>query len=243
VLRFQASSGRFVRDTAFDKVVDTNLIMLSSTGGFLFSDPRGACVSELRARHRHDGAEARRIVVGRSRSLRAVREPAVGGVFPDGDVVWMQFTDGRLVRYDTSQKSETPAAGQVLIRRITGSRERSLYTGDTVMPVKTELDAKSNSLHFEYALPAFVEESLTEYQSRLDGFDTDWSPWTREHQRDYTNLGFGNYHFRVRARSVIGTVSGEASYAFTILRLGTARGWRTAATSCSACWSSALSRA
>ena len=217
VLRFQASSGRFVRDTAFDKVVDTNLILLSANGGFLVSDPRGRVFLNFgrdtaAMEQKADGSWS----VNHDLFARFGSLPS-GGVFPDGDVVWMQFTDGRLVRYDTSQKSETPAAGQVLIRRITGSRERSLFTGDTAMPVNTELDAQSNSLHFEYALPAFVDESLTEYQSRLDGFDTDWSPWTREHQRDYTNLGFGNYHFRVRARSVIGTVSGEASYAFTIL--------------------------
>ena len=92
-----------------------------------------------------------------------------------------------------------------------------LYTGDTRLPAGTQFDAASNSLRFEFALPSHIDESATEYQSRLDGFDTDWSPWTHEGQREYTNLGFGNYQFRVRARGVSGAVSDEAAYGFTIL--------------------------
>ncbi len=39
----------------------------------------------------------------------------------------------------------------------------------------------------------------------------------RETRRDFTNLGFGDYRFQVRARNVVGMVSEEATYAFTIL--------------------------
>ena len=57
----------------------------------------------------------------------------------------------------------------------------------------------------------------TEFQTRLDGLDRDWSPWSGETRRDFTNLGFGDYRFHVRARNIAGTVSDEATYAFTIL--------------------------
>jgi signal transduction histidine kinase/CheY-like chemotaxis protein len=217
VLRFQESSGRFVRETAFDKVVDVNLIILASNGGFFVADPKGRVFFNLGRdtalmEQKPDGTWS----VNRDLFKRFGSLPS-GGVFPDGDVVWMQFTDGRLVRYDTSRKAETPPVGHVLIRRIIGRGERDLYVGDATMPANTSFDAEANSLRFEYALPTFVDDSLTEYQSRLDGFDADWSPWTRDRQRDYTNLGFGDYHFRVRARSITGSVSDEAAYGFTIL--------------------------
>ncbi len=51
----------------------------------------------------------------------------------------------------------------------------------------------------------------------LEGVDRDWSAWSTESHRDFTNLGFGRYRFRVRGRNVAGQISGEASYAFTIL--------------------------
>src|SRR4029453_11362520 len=72
-------------------------------------------------------------------------------------------------------------------------------------------------LRFAFSAPTYIDESATEYQSRLDGLDTEWSAWTRERQREYTNLGLGNYRFRVRARSVMGAVSEDAVYTFTIL--------------------------
>ena len=51
----------------------------------------------------------------------------------------------------------------------------------------------------------------------LEGLDPDWSAWTRKTTGDYTNLGFGSYRFRVRAKNVHGQVSGEAVYAFAVL--------------------------
>ena len=65
--------------------------------------------------------------------------------------------------------------------------------------------------------PPTSTSRITEYQSRLDGLESEWSAWTREARRDYTNLGFGDYRFRVQARGVSGAVSDEAVYAFTIL--------------------------
>ncbi|MBT8399377.1 MAG: GAF domain-containing protein, partial [Rhodothermia bacterium] len=55
------------------------------------------------------------------------------------------------------------------------------------------------------------------FQTILDGFDEQWSAWTSETRRDYTNLPFGDYVFRARARNVYGVESAEAAFAFTIL--------------------------
>ncbi|MCP5011162.1 MAG: hypothetical protein GY942_14370, partial [Aestuariibacter sp.] len=62
----------------------------------------------------------------------------------------------------------------------------------------------------------------TRYRTRLDGFDPagtgdDWSNWTRETDKDYTNLWEGRYVFRVQARDVYGFVSREDSFGFRIL--------------------------
>src|SRR5262249_26748878 len=154
--------------------------------------------------------------VDRSTFARFGSTPA-SAIFPDGNVAWLQFADGRFVRYDTAQKPEDLPAWPVLIRRITGARNQPLFAGDTAIASGTTLDAASNSLRFEFALPTYFDESATEYQSRLDGFDTDWSMWTHAAQRDYTNLGWGDYRFRVRARGISGAVSEEALYGFSIL--------------------------
>ena len=65
--------------------------------------------------------------------------------------------------------------------------------------------------------PTFIDEAATEYQSRLDGLDrTGRRGRTRRGATSRTS-GFGDYRFRVRARNVLGQVSDEAAYAFTIL--------------------------
>ena len=64
-------------------------------------------------------------------------------------------------------------------------------------------------MRFEFAAPSFIDENATQYQTRLDGLDDDWSEWTGEARRDYTNLGFGDFRFRVRARNVAGQMSDE----------------------------------
>jgi len=213
-LHFDTTTQRFVRITALDNLVGINLFV---SGGFFVTDPQGRIYINLGretavVQQKADGSWT----VDKKQFARFGATP-ISGLAVDGRVVWMQFSDGRLVRYDTSQAMDAPASGQVLIRRIAGTRDQPIYSGDTPLPAKSTFESAANSLRFEYALPTHFDEAATEYQSRLDGFDSDWAAWTHEGQREYTNLSLGDYKFRVRARGISGGVSEEAVYAFTIL--------------------------
>ncbi len=50
-------------------------------------------------------------------------------------------------------------------------------------------------LQFEFAATAFDAPELNEFQSRLEGFDREWSAWSRRRDRVYTNLLAGDYRF------------------------------------------------
>ncbi len=213
-LRYDGATHRFVRETGFDHVVGVNLAL---AGGFFFADPEGRIYMNLGRntavmQRGSDGTWSS----DTSMFARFGTTP-MAGFFKDGPIAWLQFADGRLVRYDTSQRMEAPPAWQVLIHKVTGSGDKLLYGGETAIPTGTQLDAASNGLRFEYALPTYLDESATEYQSRLDGFDSEWSAWTHEAQREYTNLGSGDYRFRVRARGISGLMGDEATYGFAIL--------------------------
>lgn len=78
------------------------------------------------------------------------------------------------------------------------------------------LPFKENSLRFEFALPSFDQLSASRYQYKLDGYDKEWSAWSTESVKDYTNLREGSYRFRVRATDRWNEISEEASYAFRI---------------------------
>ncbi|HVU83723.1 MAG TPA: triple tyrosine motif-containing protein, partial [Puia sp.] len=74
-----------------------------------------------------------------------------------------------------------------------------------------------NSFHIEYASPLFEQQSNIEYSYFLEGFDKDWSEWSKRAENDYTNLPTGAYTFKVKARNNLGNESAVNTYAFTVL--------------------------
>lgn len=74
----------------------------------------------------------------------------------------------------------------------------------------------SNSLSFTFSSNSFESGKDILYQFYLDNYDKDWSGWTSQAHKEYTNLKEGTYSFHVRARNIKGEVSTPASYTFTI---------------------------
>ncbi|MEM8559656.1 MAG: histidine kinase dimerization/phospho-acceptor domain-containing protein, partial [Bacteroidota bacterium] len=143
----------------------------------------------------------------------------------DGPYVWLATEDG-LLRYDPTAPKRYDAAYLPLFRRVMrGSR---LLFGGAHGQGRLEVAQRPESkpvlafsreeLRFEVAAPSFNAPERIEYQYLLDGFDRDWSAWTTEAVRTYTNLPErALYTFRVRARNVHGIVSEEAQFALRVL--------------------------
>ncbi len=74
-----------------------------------------------------------------------------------------------------------------------------------------------NSIKFEFSSTYMDGLDKTTYQFYLEGFDEDWSEWSKKNEKEYTNLNEGNYLFRIRAKNIYGQISKEAVYQFTIL--------------------------
>lgn len=138
-----------------------------------------------------------------------------GAFYPERDGVLWFGAGGQLARFDTSKFQRSTPSFSALIRRVTvnDSQAVPVHASDG----GPELPAGSRSMRFEFAAPSFLNESTITYQSRLDGIDTDWSAWSREARRDYTNLSFGDYRFHVRAKNELSQVGGEGVFAFTVL--------------------------
>ena len=213
-MHFDKASGKFDRETALD-VVGVDPVAI---GVGLLPAPDGRAYLNY-------GKET--VVVGRTGagawtidrkmfSRFGVSNPPIF-LFgePDG-VVWMGRMDGTVVRFDSAHPSNTTPPMTTLIRGVT-VRQRRLFDGDGTAAGAPKLQSADNALRLEFAAPTFLDERVTEYQSRLEGLEADWSEWSHEARRDYTNLGFGRYTFRVRARGVAGDIGPESTYAFVIL--------------------------
>jgi hypothetical protein len=81
-----------------------------------------------------------------------------------------------------------------------------------------ELNFRFNSISFFWTTPYFINEESTRYTYKLDGFDSDWSAWDNVIYKDYTNLPYGHYFFRVKAKTATDIVTEDAAYEFIILK-------------------------
>ncbi|MBC7826188.1 MAG: transcriptional regulator [Chitinophagaceae bacterium] len=74
-----------------------------------------------------------------------------------------------------------------------------------------------NSLNFKYSSPLYEHQNSVLYAYYLEGFDKDWSSWSKKAEKDYTNLPAGTYKFQVKAKNNLGSESAINSYSFTVL--------------------------
>ncbi len=131
--------------------------------------------------------------------------------------IWLAGDNG-LAGFDKTASFSTQPLFPPLIRRLTSLDDSLIYGGTTLAEKHYfSLPYSSNSLRFEFALPAFDDPSSHQYSFMLEGFDKKWSKWSSETEKEYTNLPEGSYHFRVKARNIYQEERESEALNFTIL--------------------------
>lgn len=97
------------------------------------------------------------------------------------------------------------------------TKNDSLLFGGMGSKEGSELTIDDNGLEFGYTALFYEKPELVDFQSKLEGYDEDWSDWTNETSRQYHNLRHGAYTFKVRPRNLYAQVGDVAEYTFTIL--------------------------
>ncbi len=130
------------------------------------------------------------------------------------------------INYEEYKKNQYTSQIEIGSVRIFGKTDSLLYGGyfgsvgeTSLQPASAENDISNNwnSLHFEYSSPLFVAQNSVKYSYILDGYDKDWSAWSKKTEKDYTNLPAGKYTFHVKSKSNRGNESATSSYSFSIL--------------------------
>ena len=118
-----------------------------------------------------------------------------------------------LIHYDPSYRVTVAPPGTTLIR------EARFAGGDAPGEGvdSNEFRYARNSVRFVFAAPAYPAGEKTTFRFQLEGFDREWSSWSRENQKDYTNLPEGHYRFRVQARDAFDRQFVPAEYVFRVL--------------------------
>jgi signal transduction histidine kinase/CheY-like chemotaxis protein/AraC-like DNA-binding protein len=147
-------------------------------------------------------------------------------IYPDpgGDMVWFACHKG-LICYDTRIKKDSRLDFSTLIQEVEVNGTPLFYDAENSQykPGKNRedsfpvIDFKDRNIRFRFAVPFFEARSRTRYRCFLEGYDEDWSDWTLENWKDYTNLDSGLNRFRVQAINVYGNLSREAVFQFKVL--------------------------
>jgi ligand-binding sensor domain-containing protein/DNA-binding CsgD family transcriptional regulator len=131
------------------------------------------------------------------------------------------------LNYDLYQKSTSNI--RLMLSKVvaTGESDSLLFDGyfvenEKLLPAQTsglvfKLNPLFSSFHFEFSSNQYGKEDKMLYSYQLDGFDEKWSDWSHKNEKDYTNLSYGNYTFKVKAKDNLGNISPPVFYSFIIL--------------------------
>jgi signal transduction histidine kinase/DNA-binding response OmpR family regulator/ligand-binding sensor domain-containing protein len=137
---------------------------------------------------------------------------------------WFGGSDG-IVSFKSDRIDQVHTIKKVystLIRKVSLGSDSLIFAGDDAVKnsvdenINFRLPYTFNTLRFEFASLNY-DNNLSVYQYKLEGLDNNWSAWTSESKKDYTNLPSGNYVFRVRSKSIYNIISDESDFTFTVL--------------------------
>ena len=90
------------------------------------------------------------------------------------------------------------------------------YTHNNHLPVNLSLPFQKNHLTFHFIGISHSFPKQVKYQTKLEGFDTQWNPVTQTRFITYSNLQSGQYDFKVRATINEKSWTKEQTFSFTI---------------------------
>jgi len=131
--------------------------------------------------------------------------------------IYLISVDDGFVIFNDSDASRQPVGKlpDVLIRKVEDiSHKPVLISGsNTQSPV---ILYKNNSLRITYTLPYYIHSKIM-FQYYLEGYSKEWSEWSLQSQKEFTNLPQGDYIFMVRAQIDDKRMAAVTQMSFTIL--------------------------
>ena len=158
-------------------------------------------------------------------SVQEVLGPIDGGrILIEGDgtqrIVWSRTVEG-LARLRPAALSAAPPAWSVHLTRF-----EAIGANQPLARTVTPRFAHSRQPYiFSFHAPRVERGAQVEYQTRLIGWDPQWSAFSPARETRYSALPAGQYRFEVRARDRLGRVSEPAAHAFGITPPAWLTGW------------------
>ncbi len=146
----------------------------------------------------------------------------IGGfpfVFPFNDRNVFFGVESGFVHYDPYYTKDYQKPFKTYIRQVDiGNKDSLIFKGkiEKINTYSPEIRYRNNNVHFHYGANDFENPARIEYSTFLNGYETSWSGWDSENNREFTNLHEGSYIFSVKAKNIYGVTTAPVSYSFTI---------------------------
>src|SRR5690606_5063449 len=102
------------------------------------------------------------------------------------------------VNYEKYTDNTQPPVALLSSIKTSGKIDSLIFGGYPSAQVP-KLHASFDSYHFRYGSPVYGIQNHVTYSYWLEGYDTDWSEWSTETEKHYTNLPNGTYTFKLKA--------------------------------------------
>jgi len=135
----------------------------------------------------------------------------------DDNVTWFGIREG-LVRYNKALNNPNHFQLQTYLRKVSSQEHDLLASREANDTQKTSVEIRASQapLIFRFALNSLSDPGRNTYQYFLENYDTDWSEFTTQTSKEFTNLPAGQYIFHVRGQDFEGKQGATASFAFTV---------------------------
>lgn len=212
---FNRRSGRFVPDTAL------NAIFRFSPRAHLYTAPDNSLWSVS-----PDNVWMARMTAGKM-ELDSISYQPLGSLlipgfdnfnFIDGDRTIVSSQEGFFL-LDEKTRLLADKPSPLFINRISAPGDSIVYTATekTLAPANVfSLPFDLNSLKFEATMPEYRAVDAVIYSFMLENYDDDWSVWSTNNTKEYTQLREGTYTLRVRARDNYNGHVAETAFTFSI---------------------------
>ncbi|GGH22985.1 triple tyrosine motif-containing protein [Mucilaginibacter phyllosphaerae] len=105
----------------------------------------------------------------------------------------------------------------VLIRKVENITDKVYPLSDmSYGDAKISIPYNQNNIRIAYSLP-YYKQAKIKYQYYLEGYSRQWSDWSPQSQKEFTNLNRGTYHFNVRAKINDENQSPVTTFTFEVL--------------------------
>jgi len=140
----------------------------------------------------------------------------INALLSNGDqVVWVGANDG-LARVDLNMPKDYKIKPDCKINRIAISEDSVLFFNPNLSVVYS-IDYAHNSFLIQFSSLYNENGQVPKFSYKLDGYDDNWSLWTKETTASYKKLRPGKYTFQVRAKNIYGQQSETAEIYISIL--------------------------